>query len=102
LGLKSSITPDGPPKNPQRHLYWRFFDKALVYRLGALTKAGAELPHQFAMSLMIRQIEDVLQVRLFDRTIRAQKQPTPACRKSGYIRTTHSQGLAITSGYRVS
>jgi DNA-binding transcriptional LysR family regulator len=52
----------------------------LVYRLGSLTKAAAELRvTQSAMSLLVRQIEDNFQLRLFDRTTRA-LHPTAACR----------------------
>jgi DNA-binding transcriptional LysR family regulator len=51
----------------------------LVYRLGSLTKAAAELKvTQSAMSLLIRQIEENFQLRLFDRTTRA-LHPTAAC-----------------------
>jgi hypothetical protein len=40
--------------------------------VGTLAKAAAELRiRQFAMSLLVRQMEEVLQVRLFDRTTRA-------------------------------
>ena len=52
----------------------------LVYRLGSLTKAAAELRvTQSAVSLLIRQIEENFQLRLFDRTTRA-LHPTPACK----------------------
>lgn len=51
----------------------------MVYRLGSLTKAAAELRvTQSAISLLIRQIEENFQLRLFDRTTRA-LHPTPAC-----------------------
>jgi DNA-binding transcriptional LysR family regulator len=51
----------------------------LVYRLGSLTKAAAELRvTQSAVSLLIRQIEDCFQLKLFDRTTRA-LHPTAAC-----------------------
>jgi DNA-binding transcriptional LysR family regulator len=53
---------------------------ALVYRHGSLTKAAAELRvTQSAVSLLIRQIEENFQLRLFDRTTRA-LHPTLACR----------------------
>src|SRR5438477_12210959 len=52
----------------------------LVYRLGSLTKAAAELRvTQSAMSLLIRQIEINFQIKLFDRTTRA-LHPTAACK----------------------
>jgi DNA-binding transcriptional LysR family regulator len=51
----------------------------MVYRLGSLTKAAAELRvTQSAISLLIRQIEQNFQLRLFDRTTRA-LHPTAAC-----------------------
>jgi DNA-binding transcriptional LysR family regulator len=51
----------------------------LVYRLGSLTKAASELRvTQSAVSLLIRQIEENFQLRLFDRTTRALR-PTLAC-----------------------
>ena len=51
----------------------------LVYRLGSLTKAAAELRvTQSAVSLLIRQVEDSFQLKLFDRTTRS-LHPTPAC-----------------------
>ena len=51
-----------------------------VYRHGSLTKAAAELRvTQSAVSLLIRQIEENFQLRLFDRTTRA-LHPTLACR----------------------
>jgi DNA-binding transcriptional LysR family regulator len=51
----------------------------LVYRHGSLTKAAAELRvTQSAVSLLIRQIEENFQLRLFDRTTRA-LHPTRAC-----------------------
>ena len=51
----------------------------LVYRHGSLTKAAAELRvTQSAVSLLIRQIEENFQLRLFDRTTRA-LHPTLAC-----------------------
>lgn len=54
----------------------------LVYRLGSLTKAAAELRvTQSAISLLIRQIEENFQLKLFDRTTRA-LHPTPACREA--------------------
>ncbi|MGJ4889038.1 LysR family transcriptional regulator [Bradyrhizobium sp. HKCCYLRH3099] len=54
----------------------------LVYRLGSITKAAAELRvTQSAISLLIRQIEDHFQLRLFDRTTRA-LHPTAACREA--------------------
>jgi DNA-binding transcriptional LysR family regulator len=52
----------------------------LVCRLGSLTKAAAEMRvSQSAVSLLIRQIEEHFQLRLFDRTTRA-VHPTPACK----------------------
>ena len=52
----------------------------LVYRLGSLTKAAAELRvTQSAMSLLIRQIQINFQIKLFDRTTRA-LHPTAACK----------------------
>ena len=52
----------------------------LVYRHGSLTKAAAELRvTQSAVSLLIRQIEENFQLRLFDRTTRA-LHPTLACK----------------------
>lgn len=52
----------------------------LVYRLGSITKAAAELRvTQSAISLLIRQIEENFQLKLFDRTTRA-LHPTAACR----------------------
>ncbi len=54
----------------------------LVYRLGSITKAAAELRvTQSAISLLIRQIEENFQLRLFDRTTRA-LHPTAACREA--------------------
>ena len=54
----------------------------LVYRLGSLTKAAAESRvTQSAISLAIRQTEEILGVRLFDRTTRALR-PTPACQEA--------------------
>src|SRR5689334_12756648 len=54
----------------------------LVYRRGSLTKAAAELHvTQSAISLLIRQIEENFQLRLFDRTTRA-LHPTAACREA--------------------
>ena len=54
----------------------------LVYRLGSITKAAAELGvTQSAISLLIRQIEDSFQLKLFDRTTRA-LHPTAACREA--------------------
>jgi len=54
----------------------------LVYRLGSITKAAAELHvTQSAISLLIRQIEENFQLRLFDRTTRA-LHPTAACREA--------------------
>src|SRR3569832_2250467 len=51
----------------------------LVYRLGSLTKAAAELKvTQSAMSLLIRQSEENFQIKLFDRTTRA-LHATAAC-----------------------
>jgi LysR family transcriptional regulator, carnitine catabolism transcriptional activator len=51
----------------------------LVYRLGSLTKAAAELRvTQSAVSLLIKQVEDTFRLKLFDRTTRA-LHPTPAC-----------------------
>lgn len=53
-----------------------------VYRLGSITKAAAELRvTQSAISLLIRQIEDNFQLKLFDRTTRA-LHPTAACREA--------------------
>jgi len=48
-----------------------------IYRLGSLTQA-AQAMHvtQSAMSVLLRQLEDVLEVRLFDRTARNLR-PTP-------------------------
>ncbi|MBH5397280.1 LysR family transcriptional regulator [Bradyrhizobium sp. CNPSo 4010] len=52
----------------------------LVYRHGSLTKAAAELRvSQSAVSLLIKQIEENFQLRLFDRTTRA-LHPTLACK----------------------
>jgi DNA-binding transcriptional LysR family regulator len=52
----------------------------LVYRLGSLTRAAAELGvTQPAISLLIRQIEENFRLKLFDRTTRA-LHPTSACR----------------------
>ncbi|WP_315784192.1 LysR family transcriptional regulator [Bradyrhizobium sp. SZCCHNPS1003] len=52
----------------------------LVYRLGSITKAASDLRvTQSAISLLIRQIEDNFQLKLFDRTTRA-LHPTAACR----------------------
>jgi DNA-binding transcriptional LysR family regulator len=52
----------------------------LVYRRGSLTKAATELRvTQSAVSLLIRQIEENFQLRLFDRTTRA-LHPTLACK----------------------
>jgi LysR family transcriptional regulator, carnitine catabolism transcriptional activator len=54
----------------------------LVYRLGSITKAAAELRvTQSAISLLIRQIEENFQLKLFDRTTRA-LQPTAACKEA--------------------
>ncbi|MGY3452738.1 LysR family transcriptional regulator [Bradyrhizobium sp. USDA 4353] len=54
----------------------------LVYRLGSITKAAAELRvTQSAISLLIRQIEENFQLKLFDRTTRA-LHPTEACREA--------------------
>ncbi|MGJ4947403.1 LysR family transcriptional regulator [Bradyrhizobium sp. HKCCYLS20291] len=54
----------------------------LVYRLGSITKAAAELRvTQSAISLLIRQIEENFQLRLFERTTRA-LHPTAACREA--------------------
>ena len=54
----------------------------LVYRLGSITKAAAELRvTQSAISLLIRQIEDSFQLKLFDRTTRV-LHPTAACREA--------------------
>ncbi|CCD95448.1 putative LysR-family transcriptional regulator [Bradyrhizobium sp. ORS 375] len=54
----------------------------LVYRLGSITKAAAELRvTQSAISLLIRQVEENFQLRLFDRTTRA-LHPTAACREA--------------------
>jgi DNA-binding transcriptional LysR family regulator len=54
----------------------------LVYRLGSITKAAAELRvTQSAISLLIRQIEEKLQLKMFDRTTRA-LHPTAACREA--------------------
>lgn len=54
----------------------------LVYRLGSITKAAAELRvTQSAISLLIRQIEENFQLKLFDRTTRA-LHPTDACREA--------------------
>jgi DNA-binding transcriptional LysR family regulator len=51
----------------------------LVYRLGSITKAAAELRvTQSAISLLIRQIEENFQLKLFDRTTRS-LHPTAAC-----------------------
>src|SRR5689334_6123015 len=52
----------------------------LVHRHGSLTKAAAELRvTQSAVSLLIRQIEQTFQLKLFDRTTRALR-PTLACK----------------------
>lgn len=54
----------------------------LVYRLGSITKAAAELRvTQSAISLLIRQIEENFQLKMFDRTTRALR-PTAACREA--------------------
>ena len=54
----------------------------LVYRLGSITKAAAEMRvTQSAISLLIRQIEENFQLKLFDRTTRA-LHPTAACREA--------------------
>jgi len=54
----------------------------MVYRLGSITKAAAELRvTQSAISLLIRQIEENFQLKLFDRTTRA-LHPTAACREA--------------------
>ncbi|MGJ4939369.1 LysR family transcriptional regulator [Bradyrhizobium sp. HKCCYLS1011] len=54
----------------------------LVYRLGSITKAAAELRvTQSAISLLIRQIEENFQLKLFERTTRA-LHPTAACREA--------------------
>jgi len=54
----------------------------LVYRLCSITKAAAELRvTQSAISLLIRQIEENFQLKLFDRTTRA-LHPTAACREA--------------------
>ena len=54
----------------------------LVYRLGSITKAAAELRvTQSAISLLIRQIEENFQLKLFDRTTRA-LHPTAACKEA--------------------
>src|SRR3954467_7990633 len=51
----------------------------LVYRLRSITKAATELRvTQSAISLLIRQLEQNFQLRLFDRTTRA-LHPTAAC-----------------------
>ena len=55
----------------------------MVYRLGSLTKAAAELRvTQSAISLLIRQIEENFQLKLFDRTTRA-LHPTPGLQGRG-------------------
>jgi DNA-binding transcriptional LysR family regulator len=57
----------------------------MVYRLGSLTRAAAELRvTQSAISLLIRQIEQNFQLKLFDRTTRALR-PTPACKDAAPI-----------------
>ncbi|MFX8301171.1 LysR family transcriptional regulator, partial [Acinetobacter baumannii] len=54
----------------------------LVYRLGSITKAAAELRvTQSAISLLIRQIEEKFQLKLVDRTTRT-LHPTAACREA--------------------
>jgi len=54
----------------------------LIYRLGSITKAAAELRvTQSAISLLIRQIEENFRLKLFDRTTRA-LHPTAACREA--------------------
>jgi len=54
----------------------------LVYRLCSITKAAAELRvTQSAISLLIRQIEENFQLKLFDRTTRA-LHPSAACREA--------------------
>ncbi len=54
----------------------------LVYRLGSITKAAAELRvTQSAISLLIRQVEENFQLKLFDRTTRA-LHPTAACKEA--------------------
>jgi DNA-binding transcriptional LysR family regulator len=51
---------------------------ALAYRLGSLTRAAGEMNlTQSAVSLLVRQLEELWKVRLFDRTTRALN-PTPA------------------------
>lgn len=69
----------------------------MVYRLGSLTKAAAELRvTQSAISLLIRQIEQTFQLKLFDRTTRA-LHPTPACKDAVPIAErilAGAQGLA--------
>jgi DNA-binding transcriptional LysR family regulator len=55
---------------------------ACAYRLGSLTRAAAEMHlTQSAVSLLVRQLEDVWQTRLFDRTTRALN-PTHAAAES--------------------
>jgi len=69
----------------------------MVYRLGSLTKAAAELRvTQSAISLLIRQIEDNFRLKMFDRSTRA-LHPTPACRDAVPIAErilAGAQGLA--------
>jgi LysR family transcriptional regulator, carnitine catabolism transcriptional activator len=63
---------------------------ALVYRLGSLTEAAAKLCiARCAISLLIRQIEEVAQVRLFDGTTRALR-PTPACHEAVNLQSAFS------------
>lgn len=57
----------------------------LVYRLRSLTKAAAEMRvTQSAVSLLIRQVEENFQLKLFDRTTRA-LHPTAACQEAAPI-----------------
>jgi DNA-binding transcriptional LysR family regulator len=63
---------------------------ALVYRLGSLTEAAAKLCiAQSAISLLIRQIEEVPQVRLFDGTTCALR-PIPACHEAVPLQSAFS------------
>jgi len=85
---------------------------ALAYRLGSLTRAAAEMHlTQSAVSLLVRQLEDTWQTRLFDRTTRALN-PTPAADEAivwverilGELRglANHMRGLGDKSVGRVA
>ncbi|MBR1221061.1 LysR family transcriptional regulator [Bradyrhizobium sp. U87765 SZCCT0131] len=85
---------------------------ALAYRLGSLTRAAAEMHlTQSAVSLLVRQLEEQWQARLFDRTTRALN-PTPAADEAivwverilGELRglANHMRGLGDKSIGRVA